>query len=217
MTVGNSDHNSIHSWHRCIEMKLDWNTNLDVAFNLEKDLFYRKPNNTPPYICSKSNHTPSITKQLSSMTSRRISSLTCQENEFNKGKHFYESALKSSGFSYNKKFEAPAENARRNINWKIIWFEGVHLTLPPHIFSVQVRFGVCYITGQWVTSSEKDKRNLTPTPNLNPNYPLLFSIIKFVSLSWYHGFITFYGLFTAYLLCEEVMSVRLYGSVCRRV
>ena len=178
-------------------MKLDWNTNLDVAFNLEKDLFYRKPNNAPPYICSKSNHTPSITKQLSSMTSRRISSLSCQENEFNKGKHFYESALKSS--------------------WKIIWFEGVHLTLPPHIFSVQVRFGVCYITGQWVTSSEKDKRNLTPTPNLNPNYPLLFFIIKFVSLSWYHGFITFYGLFTAYLLCEEVMSVRLYGSVCRRV
>ena len=169
-------------------MKLDWNRNLlDVSFNLEIDFFYRKPNNTPPYICSKSNHTPYMTNQLSSMINRRISSLSCRENEFNKGKHFYESALKSSGFSYNKKFEAPAENARRNVNWKIIWFEGVHLTLPPHIFSAHVRFGVCYITGQWVASSEQNKRNITPTPilTLNPNYPLLFFIIKFVSLSWY--------------------------------
>ena len=32
--------------------------------------------------------------------------------------------------------------------------EGVHLTLPLHVFSVQVMFGACYITGQWVASSE---------------------------------------------------------------
>ena len=31
--------------------------------------------------------------------------------------------------------------------------EGVYLTLPPHIFSVQVTSGACYITGQWVASS----------------------------------------------------------------
>ena len=27
--------------------------------------------------------------------------------------------------------------------------EGVHLTLTPHIFFVQVKSGACYITGQW--------------------------------------------------------------------
>ena len=32
--------------------------------------------------------------------------------------------------------------------------EGVYLTLPPHIFSVQVTSGVCYITGQWIASSK---------------------------------------------------------------
>ena len=32
--------------------------------------------------------------------------------------------------------------------------DGAHLTLPPHIFSVQVKSGVCYITGQWVASSQ---------------------------------------------------------------
>ena len=32
--------------------------------------------------------------------------------------------------------------------------EGDHLTLPAHILSVQVKSGACYITGQWVGSSE---------------------------------------------------------------
>ena len=32
--------------------------------------------------------------------------------------------------------------------------EGVHLTLPPDTFSVQVKSGACYITDQWVASSE---------------------------------------------------------------
>ena len=30
----------------------------------------------------------------------------------------------------------------------LIVTEGIHLTLPPHIFSVQVKSGACYITGQ---------------------------------------------------------------------
>ena len=29
-----------------------------------------------------------------------------------------------------------------------IW-EGVHLIFRPHIFSIQVKSGACYITGQW--------------------------------------------------------------------
>ena len=28
-----------------------------------------------------------------------------------------------------------------------LYLEGVHLTLPPHIYSVQVNPGACYITG----------------------------------------------------------------------
>ena len=65
---------------------------LDVSFNLEMEKCspYRKPNSTPLYIHSKSNHPPSITKQLPSMTNRRISNLSCNENEFSKAKHLYE-------------------------------------------------------------------------------------------------------------------------------
>ena len=35
------------------------------------------------------------------------------------------------------------------------YIEGVHLTLPPHIFSVQVKFGAWYITGQWGQAQNK--------------------------------------------------------------
>ena len=91
---------------------------LDVSCNLEMDKFfpYSKPNNTPLYIHSESNHPPSVIKQLSSMTSKRISNLSCNEHEFNKAKPLYKSAMKSSGFNYSMEFEARVENARRNRN-----------------------------------------------------------------------------------------------------
>ena len=71
--------------------------------------------------------------------------------------------------------------------------EVVHLTLTPHIFSVQLKSGAKYFTGQWFASSEWNKRNLTLTLPLNPNYLLLFFIIKFVSLSWFLRLIFLWG------------------------
>ena len=87
----------------------------------------------------------------------------------------------------------------------------VPLTLPSHILDAQVESGACYIMSQWVTSSEWNKRQLIQTLalTLNPNYPLLLFIIKFVPLSWFLRLNYFDGLFTAHLLCEEVMIVRL--------
>ena len=67
-------------------------------------------------------HSPSITKQLPSMTNRRIPNLSYNENEFNKANPFYESALKNSGFNYSMKFEALVVNARQNRNRKVISF-----------------------------------------------------------------------------------------------
>ena len=97
---------------------------LDVSLNIDMDKFfpYRKPNITSLYIHSQSNHQPSITKQLQSMTNRRITNLLCNENEFRKAKSLYESALKNRGFNYSTKFKAHIENARQNRKRKIIWF-----------------------------------------------------------------------------------------------
>ena len=87
---------------------------LDVSFNLKMDKFspYRNLNITPIYIYSESNHQPFITKQLPSMTNRHISNLSCNENEFNKAKPLYKSALKNRRFNYSMKFKATFENAK---------------------------------------------------------------------------------------------------------
>ena len=97
---------------------------LDVSFNLNtaKYFLFKKPNNTPLYIHSKSNQPPSIIKQLLSMTNKSISNLSCDEIEFNKAKITCEMALKNSGYKATLKFEKTFQNRRRNRNRKVIWF-----------------------------------------------------------------------------------------------
>ena len=89
---------------------------------MDKFFPHRKPSNTPLYIHFESHHPPAIRKQLPSMNDRRISNLSCNENEFHKAKALYESPLKNSGLSYSMKQEAPVENSRRNRNKKVTWF-----------------------------------------------------------------------------------------------
>ena len=61
------------------------------------------------------------------------------EHEFNKAKPLYKSALKSSGFNYSMKFEAPVENAKRNRNRKVIWFN------PPYSLNVKTNIGKVFL------------------------------------------------------------------------
>ena len=109
----------------------------DVSFNLNTGKYFpfKKPNNAPLYIHSKSNHPPSIIKQLPSMTNKRISSLSCDETEFNKAKITYETALKNNEYQATLKFEKPSQNTRRNRNRKVIWFN------PPFSLNVKTNVG----------------------------------------------------------------------------
>ena len=112
---------------------------------MEQFFRYRKLNNTLLYIHSESNHPPSIIKQLPSLTNRRISNLSCNENEFNMAKLLYESALKSSGFNCSMNFKArktkpkQVENARRNRNRKIT------LLNPPYSLNVKTKIGKVFL------------------------------------------------------------------------
>ena len=65
-------------YHYCHKLDRNLIDFLEISLNLDPDKFflYRRPNITHIYISSKSNHPTSITKQLSSMTSRRISTLS---------------------------------------------------------------------------------------------------------------------------------------------
>ena len=71
-----------------------------------------------------------------------------------------------------------------------------------NIFSVQVKSGACCIKGHCGRVQNKIKGNLALTLTLT--LKLLLPSIVFLCL--YHDF---YGLFTVYLLYEEIMSVRL--------
>ena len=57
---------------------------LDVTFNLKEENYhpYRKPNNNPLYIDSRSNHPPNIIKQLPKSINSRLSSLSSDEKSF---------------------------------------------------------------------------------------------------------------------------------------
>ena len=52
---------------------------LDATFDLNSGKFwqYRKPNDSPLYINTRSNHPPTITKQLPYIISNRIAQLSC--------------------------------------------------------------------------------------------------------------------------------------------
>ena len=69
---------------------------LDGTFNLltRKYSSFTKVNNKPLYINAKSNHLNTITKELPEMINKRLSELSCNQEEFNKAKPLYEEARK---------------------------------------------------------------------------------------------------------------------------
>ena len=104
---------------------------LDVTFDQPSGKYwpYRKPNNEPLYIHSKSNHPPSILKHLPQNINDRLSSISCDEAEFDKAKPAYEQALKNSGFNSTLTYTAPSQlqssqSAKRKRQRKrnVIWF-----------------------------------------------------------------------------------------------
>ena len=64
---------------------------LDVTLNLQEETFsqYRKPNNDPLYVDSRSNHPPSIIKHISEAINKRISTLSSDQTTFNLSAPFY--------------------------------------------------------------------------------------------------------------------------------
>lgn len=72
---------------------------LDITLHLKEGKFmpFRKPNDIPLYVDSRSNHSPSILKQILKTIHRRISSLSSGQQSFNE---FMKIALKASNFKF---------------------------------------------------------------------------------------------------------------------
>ena len=87
---------------------------LDVTFDLSNGKYspFRKPDSKPLYVHSKSNHPPSIIKELPNMINRRLSSLSYDEAVFNSSKAPYEEALRDSGYPSSLSYVAVNPNNR---------------------------------------------------------------------------------------------------------
>ena len=110
---------------------------LDVTLDLSKELYYpfKKPNNEILYINSQSNHPPSIIKQLPKTIAMRFSSLSSNQDVFNKAKPDYEEALKKSGYNEKLSFTPKPKTTKKKRQRKIIWFN------PPYSSNLKANIG----------------------------------------------------------------------------
>ena len=111
---------------------------LDVFFNLGNGSHrpYRKPNDSPSYIHTQSNHPPTIINQLPKMIEKRLSTLSSSREIFDENKGPYQAALVKSGYKEILNYVAPPEQPqKRKRTRNILWFN------PPFNRNVKTNVG----------------------------------------------------------------------------
>ena len=118
---------------------------LDVKINLDTGTYrpYRKPDNKLAYINRKSNHPPTMIKEVPKAIAKRISDISSSELVFNHSIPVYSDALRKCGFHDNITFIPKATNTKANnkktCKCKIIWFN------PPYCLSVKTNVGRIFL------------------------------------------------------------------------
>jgi hypothetical protein len=125
-----------------------------VTFNLAEERYqpYRKPDNEPIYIDSRSNRPPAIIRQLPKSINHRISNLSSDQQTFNSSASTYENALRPSNYDFNlqynatpsSKTDAPNNESctsqpKRKRHRNIIWFN------PPYRKNVVTNIGKTFL------------------------------------------------------------------------
>ena len=100
---------------------------LDITFDNNTGPYrpYRKPNNDTRYINAKSNHPPSILKQIPAAISKQISINSSNKQIFQKAAPYYNNILKDCGYKEKiqfQQYEHQQTQPRRNRSRNIIWF-----------------------------------------------------------------------------------------------
>ena len=91
---------------------------MNVRFNLKNQTYkpYRKPNNDPVYINKHSNHPPNIINEVPKAISKRLTSITCNKNVFDRNIGIYNTPLKSSGFDQTLTYDEQDEPTSDSVN-----------------------------------------------------------------------------------------------------
>ena len=117
---------------------------LDVTLDLTTGRFkpFSKPATTPLYVHSKSNHPPSIIRNIPEAINKRISEISCDEDALNEAAPQYQEALRKSGYAYTLKFKPEQQrlpNQKKKRRRNIIWFN------PPFNGNVKTSIGRAFI------------------------------------------------------------------------
>lgn len=118
---------------------------LDVTLNLNEKTYenYSKPNNTPLYVNTLSNHPLSVLKQIPRSINFRLRQNSSNRKVFQKHTPEYDKALKRSGYKgYELKYEQEqvTNNNRKNRPRNVIWFT------PPFNKKVKTNVGKLFIS-----------------------------------------------------------------------
>ena len=118
---------------------------LDVTLNLTtgKHMPYTKPNNTPLYIHTKSNHPPVIIKNIPESINKRLSDISSDKESFDRAAIPYQRALEHSGYNYKLKFQlstSPSNTSQRQKRQRnITWYN------PPYSKNVATNIGKTFL------------------------------------------------------------------------
>ena len=99
---------------------------------------YKKPNDKPLYLNTKSNHPPTIIKNIPSMISKRLSNISSSEEKFNEAKHEYKNALESSGYTEQiayKQSTTTTTKKKKARKRQVVWYN------PPYSMNVSTELG----------------------------------------------------------------------------
>ena len=111
-------------------------TFLDVSLDLSNECYkpYMKPGDRPLYVNSKSNHPPSILKNIPYAVNRRLSSISSSKEIFEAAAPIYQSELQRAGYNHKLEFK-DQEVTKRKRRRRIIWFN------PPYSMDLKTNVG----------------------------------------------------------------------------
>ncbi|KAL5010142.1 hypothetical protein ScPMuIL_012447 [Solemya velum] len=116
---------------------------LDVTFKIASGMYkpYLKPNNTPMYVHTESNHPPTILKNIPESINRRIRNISATETDFNEALNIYKKfetgvdIIRSKFESANNRETAEKQRDKRKRTLNISWFN------PPFSENVATNIG----------------------------------------------------------------------------
>ena len=89
----------------------------------------------------KSNHPPSILKDIPESINKRLSEISSHKECFDSTKHAYQKALDKSGDRYDLSYKVtPSQTRRKTRQRNIIWYN------PPYSSNVETNVGKCFLS-----------------------------------------------------------------------